>query len=55
MIVGKAMPTVLSQVKAAKGLKTVSVLYDVKNNFYRFGDGGGEGLGAGSRFGAEGY
>ncbi len=33
VIVGKAMPTVLSQVKAAKGLKTVSVLYDVKNNF----------------------
>jgi branched-chain amino acid transport system substrate-binding protein len=33
VIVGKAMPTVLSQVKAAKGLKSVSVLYDVKNNF----------------------
>jgi branched-chain amino acid transport system substrate-binding protein len=33
VIVGKAMPTVLTQVKAAKGLKTVSILYDVKNNF----------------------
>jgi branched-chain amino acid transport system substrate-binding protein len=33
VIVGKAMPTVLSRVKAAKGLKSVSVLYDVKNNF----------------------
>jgi branched-chain amino acid transport system substrate-binding protein len=33
VIVGKAMPTVLSQVKAAKGLKSVSVMYDVKNNF----------------------
>ncbi len=33
VIVGKAMPTVLSRVKAAKGLKSVSILYDVKNNF----------------------
>ena len=33
VIVGKAMPTVLSRVKTAKGLKSVSVLYDVKNNF----------------------
>jgi branched-chain amino acid transport system substrate-binding protein len=33
VIVGKAMPTVLTQVAKAKGLKSVSILYDVKNNF----------------------
>jgi branched-chain amino acid transport system substrate-binding protein len=33
VIVGKAMPTVLARVKAARNLKSVSVLYDVKNNF----------------------
>jgi branched-chain amino acid transport system substrate-binding protein len=33
VIVGKAMPTVLGEVKAMKGLKSVSILYDVKNNF----------------------
>jgi branched-chain amino acid transport system substrate-binding protein len=33
VIVGKAMPTVLTRVKADKNLKTVSILYDVKNNY----------------------
>ncbi len=33
VIVGKAMPTVLTRVKTAKNLTTVSILYDVKNNY----------------------